>query len=128
MTTNVLYLLLIVILMLLFAIWNGLINKQMYQDVTLIQKRNTSKLWHKVGVVIRLTLGGLSVLTYGELGGLIATILAYPIYEKVINVIRGLDFNYYGESTFDQITKKYALDWIVLIVCVLRITILIINL
>jgi len=103
--------------MIFFAIWNGLINKQMFNDKTAEQKRATSALWHMIGVIIRAILIFISFISMGYIGGLVAIIAAYPIYDNVIDLIRGFKIGYYGESPFDQFAKKYKLDWIVLIIC-----------
>lgn len=115
------YLLISLFLMVMFSIWNGLVNKQLYQDTTPERKRATSKAWHKVGVMVRLGLGLIAFLAYSHMGALLAVIFAYPVYDRLMNLVRGLPFNHYGKSKFDQITKKYKLDWAVLIICLLLI-------
>jgi len=122
--TSIDYLIISLFLVVMFSIWNGLINKQMYQDITPEKKKATSKAWHKVGVLIRLLLGGIALISYGWTGALLALIFAYPVYDRLMNLVRGLPFNHFGESSFDQFTKKYKLDWIVLIISIILIVFL----
>ena len=107
-----------------FAIWNGLINKHMFQDKTDEQKRATSALWHVVGVIIRAILVFIAFIASDYTGGLIAIIVAYPVYDNVIDLIRGFKIGYYGESDFDQFAKKYKLDLVVTILCTIGIVLI----
>jgi len=122
--TSLDFLIISLFLIMMFAIWNGLVNKQMYQDKTLERKRATSKVWYKVGVLIRLGLGLIAFISYGYIGALLATILAYPVYDNLIDLVRGSKLSYYGESKFDQFAKKYKLDLVVLILCSVGIVLL----
>jgi len=125
--TSIDFLIISLFLIVMFAIWNGLVNKQMYQDKTLERKRATSKVWHKVGVLIRLGLGLIAFISYGYIGALLAIIFVYPVYDRLMNLVRGLSFNHYGESKFDQLTKRYKLDYITLGLCLIGITILLLT-
>lgn len=106
------YFLLAMLLMIFFSMWNGLVNKQMFNDKTDEQKRATSALWHFVGVVIRIVLGLVAFMSFGYNGAFASVIVGFLVYNKLMNFVRGLPLNHYGSKGFDVITKKYYLDYV----------------
>lgn len=118
------YLLISLLLLVMFSIWNGLVNKQMHQDQTHDAKMRTSAVWHKVGVIVRFLLGLIAFISYGYLGAVLAVLFAYPVYDRLMNLVRGLPLNYYGESDWDKFAKKFHLPLVVAIVCIVLIVLL----
>lgn len=107
------YLIIAIALIIITAIWNGLINKQMFKDTTPQQKQNTSDMWHTYGLFIRSLLILIMMMTYGWIGFFLGMIFGFLGYEKILNFSMGNKLNYRGGSRFDQFVGKYQLDWIV---------------
>lgn len=110
------YFILAMLLMVLFSVWNGLVNKQMFQDKTEDEKEATSALWHYVGGIVRGILGLIGFLSLSWDGFLISVILGFFVYNKLMNVVRGLPFDHYGTKGWDKVVKKYKLDYFVAII------------
>lgn len=106
------YFILAMLLMVLFSVWNGLVNKQMFQDNTADERKATSALWHYVGGIVRGILGLIGFLALSWDSLFVSVILGFFVYNKLMNIVRGLPFDHYGTEGWDKFVKKYRLDYI----------------
>ena len=91
----------ILLIVLLFAIWNGLVIKWY-----LTKDQKWSKYWHGLGFIIRALP---IVLIYPNLLWiLIYTNVAWTIYDMIINLFMGQSIFYVGKTSwFDRMFGKY---------------------
>lgn len=94
-------LLIVLLLAVLFAIWNGLVIKWY-----LTKDKKYSKYWHGVGFLVR---GILSITLYPEWGYILIYLnLSWTVYDIVINLINGWGILYVGgTSVIDKFLRKY---------------------
>lgn len=96
------YLIMTLLVTVMFAIWNGLINKQLYQDDTFEKQQATSKVWHTVGWIIRACLAIIVFLATSWVGLWVYIIFAWHLYDIIINLVRGLKWNHLGQNFIDK--------------------------
>ena len=96
---------LITAILLLTALWNGLVIKW-YNT----KDQKYSKWWHIVGFIIRGLIVLLTLLTLGVNWMLIAGFCCWPVYDIIINLANGWKW-YYGGNTSEIDKLNNTLVW-----------------
>ena len=102
----------IVLLIILFAIFNG-------QVINWQQGKTTSTGWHVTSFILRAAL----ILQANSIGwALIYGVIAWAGYNLIINLIMGNKWGYFGKYDFLQGWKYWGLNLLILIIGVYEIT------
>lgn len=102
----------IVLLIILFAIFNG-------QVINWQQGKTSATGWHVTSFILR----GCFILQANSIGwALIYTVIAWAGYNIIINLIMGQKWNYFGKYDFLQGWKYWVLNILILIIGIYEIT------
>lgn len=106
-TTN---LLLLLFVGLFLALWNAYVIEWGLSNDP-VKRKNLSKLWHRIGFLIRAALACYVTAAYGLFYGWLSVILLWQLYDVIINLARIMPALYVDENT--RKSKMTLITWIV---------------
>jgi hypothetical protein len=105
-TTNLLILLFIGLFL---ALWNAYVI-EWGLSTNLVYRSNMSKLWHRIGFLIRAALACYVTASYGLFYGWLSVIVLWQLYDVIINLARKMPAFYVDEKT--RKSKMSTVTWI----------------